>query len=802
MKFTLGWLKDHLETEASLPDILEALTDLGLEVEGVEDPAERLGAFTVGFVKSAEKHPDADKLRVCIVQTSEGDKQIICGAPNARAGIKVVVASPGDYIPGIDTTIQVGKIRGVESFGMMCSERELEISDEHNGIIELSDDAEVGQRYVDHVGKTDPTIEIAITPNRQDALGVRGIARDLAARGIGKLKPEREAELMPGFVSPIKVTIDEDVLAKGCPHFTGRMIRGVINGPSPAWLQDRLRAIGLRPISTLVDITNLFTYDLNRPLHVFDADKVEGDLRVHFAASGTTIIALDDKEYTLSHEMMAISDANGAESIAGVMGGAATGCTADTVNVFLESAWWDPVTIAMTGRALKINSDARYRFERGVDPAFTRPGLDLAAEMIQHLCGGEVSELVSAGKPLDMSRAYPLDPARVESLVGMKIPESEQIRILTELGFGVAKEHGGIEVWVPSWRVDVKGEADLVEEVARVTSLTKLKGQPMSRKPGVTPSPLTPAQQREGRLRRALAAAGLNECVTYSFVDEAAAALFEGDLETTRIANPISADLSHMRPSLLPALLQAAARNQARGFADLGLFEVGPVFAGGEPEDQRRNASGVRIGQAVARNPHGGMRPVDLYDAKADAEAALAALGAPAKLMALRNAPGWFHPGRSAVLSLGPKNPLAVFGELHPKVLAALDVKGPAVAFTVFPDAVPEPRSKGTARPALTISDYQTVERDFAFVVDSDVEAEQIVRAAQGADKKLITEVAVFDVFAGAKAVEQMGEGKKSVAITVRMEPTSATLTDKEIEAVVAKVIANVTKATGGTLRA
>ncbi len=801
MKFTLAWLKDHLETEVPLSEILETLTDLGLEVESVADPADRLGAFRVGYVKTAEKHPDADKLKVCTVETADGDKQIICGAPNARAGIKVVVASPGDYIPGIDATIQVGKIRGVESFGMMCSERELEISEEHDGIIELAEDAQVGQRYIDVIGNTDPTVEIAITPNRQDALGIRGIARDLAARGLGTLKPGKEAARTSSFASPIQVSIDADVMVRGCPHFTGRLIRGVKNGPSPQWLQDRLRAIGLRPISTLVDITNFFTYDQNRPLHVFDADKVKGNIRVHFAKGGESLTALDDKDYTLAPGMIVISDDSGPESIAGIMGGAPTGCTGETVNVFLESAYWDPIIIAQTGRALKINSDARYRFERGVDPEFTVPGLDLAAEMIQQLCGGEVSELVSAGQPLETARAYALDPARVESLVGMTIPEAEQIRILTELGFGVAKEHSGIEVWVPSWRPDVKGEADLVEEVARITSLTKLEGKPMRRAAGVAKNPLTPIQRRERTLRRTLAAQGLNECVTYSFTDEAAAALFGGGTDATRIANPISTDLSHMRPSLLPGLLHAAARNQARGFTDLALFEVGPVFAGGEPEDQSRQASGLRVGNSAARNPHAARRGVDLYDAKADAEAALAAIGAPAKLMALRTAPAWFHPGRSAVLSLGPKNPLAAFGELHPKVLKALDIKGPAVAFTLFPEAAPEPRSKGTARPALTISDLQPVERDFAFVVDAGVEVDKIVKAAQGADKKLITAVSVFDIFAGEKAAAQMGEGKKSVAISVRLEPTTATLTDKEIEAVAEKVVATVAKATGGVLR-
>ncbi|MEM9431465.1 MAG: phenylalanine--tRNA ligase subunit beta, partial [Pseudomonadota bacterium] len=795
------WLKDHLETEASLADILEALTDLGLEVEGAEDPTERLGAFRVGYVVAAEKHPDADKLKVCRVDTGGGaEQQIICGAPNARAGIKVVVAAPGDYIPGIDTTIQVGKIRGVESFGMMLSEREMELSDAHDGIVELPEDAEIGARYVDII-QSDPVIDIAITPNRPDALGVRGVARDLAARGLGVLKPVDEVRLQGSFPCPIGVTIAPDLLEKGCPHFAGRVIRGVKNGPSPDWLQARLRAIGLRPISALVDVTNFFTYDRNRPLHVFDAAKVVGNLEVHSVEAPTEIVALDDKTYVMQPGMMAIADANGPESIAGVMGGLSSGCTEETTEVFVESAYWDPVTIAATGRALRINSDARYRFERGVDPDFTEPGLDLACQMIVDLCGGEVSEKTVAGAPLDTARFYPLRPERLRSLVGLDISEAEQIRILTALGFGVAREHGGIEVWVPSWRPDVHGEADLVEEVARVASLTRLEGRPMTRPAGVSQVGLTLAQRREKRLRLALASAGLNECVTYSFIDQPTAALFGGGSEDVALANPISMDLSHMRPSALPGLLRVAARNQARGMADLALFEVGPAFAGGEPDDQSRQGVGVRTGQDTPRTPYGARRPVDVFDAKADAEAALRALGAPERLMVLRKAPEWYHPGRSGVLSLGPKTPLAIFGELHPRVLSAMDVKGPAVAVQIFPDALPQPRSTATTRPALDISDLQAVERDFAFVVDADLEADRIVKAALGVDKALIERAYVFDVFAGPEAEKQMGEGKKSVAISVRLQPKDKTLTDKDIEALSERLVATVGKATGAQLR-
>jgi len=797
MKFTLSWLKDHLDTTASIDEITYALTDLGLEVEGVENPAAKLADFTLGYVQSAEKHPDADRLNVCQVETDEGVMQIICGAPNARAGITVVVAKPGVYVPGIDTTIGVGKIRGVESFGMMASEREMELSEEHDGIIELPS-GKPGDRFIDWLAendpaKVDPVIEIAITPNRPDALGVRGIARDLAARGLGKLKP-RDCDAVEGrFASPINVSIDDDTL-DGCPVFYGRLIKGVKNGPSPAWLQDCLRAIGLRPISFLVDVTNFFTFDRNRPLHVFDADKVSGNLRVHRAKGGEEIVALDEKAYTLQEGQMVISDDSGVESIAGIMGGEATGVTENTVNVFVESAYWDPVQIAYAGRALKINSDARYRFERGVDPAWTPYGIEHATRMILDHAGGEASEVVVAGQVPDTSRAYKLDAEKVQSLVGMTIPESDQRQTLTALGFQL----DGDMAQVPSWRPDVQGEADLVEEVARIASLTKLEGKPLPRLTTGVPRPvLSPMQRRVVTARRTAAALGYNECVSYSFIDQASAALFGGGTDETRLENPISSDMSHMRPDLLPGLLQAAARNQARGFADMALFEVGPAFSGGEPGEEQIMVSGLLVGRIGPRDVHGAARAVDVFDAKADAEAVLAAIGAPAKVQVLRGAADWWHPGRHGKVCLGPKKVLGVFGEVHPRVLAAMDVKGPAMAFTIYPAEVPLPRKSGATRPALQISDLQAVERDFAFVVDTDVEALTLVNAAKGADKNLIEDVRVFDEFIGGS----LGEGKKSLAITVRLQPSDKTLKDADIEAVGAKVVEKVTKATGGVLR-
>ncbi|MDD9739746.1 phenylalanine--tRNA ligase subunit beta [Marinovum sp. SP66] len=798
MKFTLSWLKDHLDTQASVDEITYALTDLGLEVEEVSNPAERLAEFTIGKVVSAEKHPDADKLKVCQVATAEGETQIICGAPNAREGITVVIAKPGVYVPGIDTTIGVGKIRGIESYGMMCSEREMELSEEHEGIIELPS-GEVGQSYTDWLAendpaKVDPVIEIAITPNRPDALGVHGIARDLAARGLGKLKTPDRHHVESQFPCPIAIRIDDDTRKDGCEVFAGRLIRNIENGPSPQWLQDRLRAIGLRPISKLVDITNFFTYDRNRPLHVFDADKLKGNLRVHRTRGGELLTGLDDKEYTFAAGQVVISDDQGVESIGGIMGGLATGCTLETTNVFLEAAVWDHIQIAMTGRALKINSDARYRNERGIDPAYNMQALEDAAQMILDLCGGEASSIVVAGEVPNVARAYELDPKRLQSLVGMEIPESEQRQILTSLGFRLE----GNTAQVPSWRPDVLGTADLVEEVARVASLTKLPAKPLPRPSEGVPRPiLSPMQKREAAARRSTAALGYNECVTYSFIDEASARLFGGGEDATRLANPISSEMSHMRPDLLPGLLQAAARNQARGFMDMALFELGHVFSGGEPGEQGTQVAGLLVGRTGPKDVHGASRAVNVFDAKADAEAILAAMGAPAKAQIRRDGPGWWHPGRHGVICLGPKKVLGIFGELHPRVLQAMDVKGPAMAFTLFPEDIPLPRKSGATRQALELNDLQAVERDFAFVLDADVAALDVVNAAGGADKALISEVRVFDEFIGGS----LGEGKKSLAITVRLQPSEKTLTEKDIEAVSSKVVGKVEKATGGVLR-
>ncbi|WP_207455922.1 phenylalanine--tRNA ligase subunit beta [Azospirillum sp. SYSU D00513] len=802
MKFTLSWLKDHLETDATLDRITEKLTSLGLEVEGIKDRSAELAPFRIAHVVTAEKHPDADKLRVLTVDTGSGTLQVVCGAPNARAGMKGVFAPVGTYVPGSDITLKKGVIRGVESNGMMCSERELTLSDEHNGIIELPDDAPVGASFADFAGLNDPVIDINLTPDRADCAGVRGIARDLAAAGLGTLKPlsggRLESEPVKGaFPCPVSVTVERP---DACPLFVGRVIRGVKNGPSPKWLQDKLIAIGLRPISALVDITNYMTFDVARPLHVFDADKVTGGITVRMGRGGETLKALNGKEYALDGEMTVIAASNGVESLAGIVGGEESGCTEATSTVFVEAALFDPVRTAQTGRRLGAESDARYRFERGLDPAAVFQGMERATRLILELCGGEPSELTVAGREPEWQRSLPLRPNRVKHLGGVDLAIDAQIRILKALGFAVEREEadGTLRIAVPSWRADVHGEADLVEEVLRVHGFDAIPVTPLPCDTVLTRPALTARQRRVGLARRTLAARGLNEAVTWSFTSAAVAALFGGVNEGLRLVNPISADLDVMRPSILGNLIQAAGRNADRGIADVRLFELGAAFRTPAPDGQDTVAAGLRAGQAVPRHWAEKARGVDVFDAKADAMAVLEAAGAPtANLQVTTDAPVWYHPGRSGVLRLGP-TVMGRFGEIHPSVLEALGVKGPVVGFEVMLDAIPLPKKKGgTAKPMVQLSNFQPVERDFAFVVARSVEADKIVRAAKGADKALVRDVTVFDVYQG-PGVE---EGAKSVAVSVTYQPADRTLTDEEIEAVGQKIVAAVVKATGGALR-
>ena len=800
MKFTIDWLKEHLDTQATLNQIVEKLTMVGLEVEKVTDRAKGLETFVVGYVVEAKQHPNADRLRVCQVDTGTEKIELVCGAPNAKTGMKGAFAPGGSYIPGTNITLKPTEIRGVVSNGMLLSEREMGISDEHDGIIELDENAKIGDRVVDVMGLNDPIIEIAITPNRGDCLGVRGIARDMAAAGLGALKPLANGPVPGTFKSPVQVYLNFDESTKSaCPHFVGRYIRGVQNGESPKWLKDKLLAIGLRPISALVDITNLLTMDLRRPLHVFDVAHLDGDVQARMAKPGEKLLALNGKEYTLSADMCVIADNSKVEALGGVMGGEASGCTETTTDVYVECAYFDPIRTATTGRKLQVISDARFRFERGVDPAFLETGMEIATRLIMDLCGGEPSEIVNAGTEANWKRDIALRPERIKTLGGIDIPLEEIERILIVLGFGVDGDNGLFKVAIPSWRSDIVGEACLVEEVVRIYGFDKIPAVPVRADSGLPQNTLLADQKRHSQARRVLAKRGMVESVTYSFLSNADADLFGGAPDSVKLVNPISSDLDVMRPSLLPNLLNAANRNVSRGMNSVAMFEVGPQFKGDLPKDQLIIAAGIRTNQIGSKHWNQGPRTVDVFDAKADALAVLEDLGAPAaKLQAIAEAPAWYHPGRSGVLCLGPKNKLAYFGEIHPGLLKRMGIKGQIIGFEIFVDALPKPKAKPSARkPHLNLPQLHTVDRDFAFVVNDDVAASAVVNAAIGADKKLITNVSVFDVFSG----ENLGETKKSIAISVTMQPIEQTFTDAEIDAVAEKVIANVSKSTGGSLR-
>src|ERR1700678_376104 len=802
MKFTLSWLKEHLETDRPLGELADKLTMIGLEVERIEDKTKLLAPFVIARVTEAKQHPNADRLRVCMVDTGSGAPvQVVCGAPNARAGMKGVFVPPGAFIPGKDMTLQVGTIRGVESRGMLVSEFELKISDNHEGIIELPDDAPVGENYAQWAGLGDPVIEINLTPNRADCTGVHGIARDLAAADMGRFKDPGIRVVKGEFPCPVVVTIESPEL---CPAFALRLVRGVKNGPSPDWLQKRLTAIGLRPINALVDITNFITYDRGRPLHVFDAAKVRGDLVVRRARAGETLLALDGKTYTLDDSICVIADEEGVESLSGIMGGEKTGCSATTTDVLIESALWEPANIAQTGRKLGINSDARYRFERGVDPAFMVPGLELATHMVLDLCGGSPSEVVVVGNAEPLERVIDFPLSEVKRLAGLAVPLPEMRSALERLGFFVAGQGERVKIATPSWRADVENKADVVEEVVRILGVGRVPLTPFDRGPAPREPVLTSIQQRTRKAKRALAARNLVEAVTWSFIGKKQAEQFGGGQAELSLANPIAVELSDMRPSLIPGLVAAAQKNADRGFPDVALFEVGQVFRGDAPQDQVTAAAGARrsLAKPSGIGRHWSKRDgeVDAFDVKADALAALMSAGAAAQAMqVVAGGPAWFHPGRSGTIQIGPQNVLGYFGELHPRALEGLDAQGPLVAFEVILERIPEPKAKATrTKPALELSPFQPLDRDFAFVVDRSVRAADLVRAAQSADRKLIAGVAVFDVYEG-PGIEP---GKKSIAIAITIQPRDKTMTDAEIEALAAKIVAEVGKRTGGALRA
>ena len=798
MKFSLSWLKDHLKTDATIDDVAASMTMAGLEVEDIHDPAKALKPFSVAKVIEAAKHPNADKLQVLQVDTIDGRKEIVCGAPNARAGMTTIYAPIGAYVPGLGVTLVEKPVRGVVSNGMMCSGAELELDSDADGILDLPDSLTVGTPAAEVFG-AEPVIDFEVTPNRPDWLGVHGIARDLAATGLGSFNETIIPAVKGNFSSPITVKVDGDA----CRHFTGRVIRGVKNGPSPKWLQEKLKAIGLKPISTLVDITNYLSFDRARPLHVYDVAKLSGTtlearLGHHNGKHDEQLIALDGKTYDIGPDMCVIADADGQRpiGIGGVMGGESTGVSDDTTEVFVEAAWFEPIRIAQTGRTLSLNSDAQYRFARGVDPQSTRPGLELATQLILDLCGGEASEVVEAGAPVEGRADVTFGPAYVGQLTGLDVPTDKIAQILTTLGFGITKG-ASWNVTVPSWRRDVDGKADLVEEVARIYGFNHIPATPL---PVLAPRPggvLTAQQAKARTARRALAAFGYSEAVTWSFMRQDWAKLFGGGDDTLVLANPIASELNCMRPSALPNLLEAAGRNAARGFAGVQLFEIGPIYQGLEPADQKTTITAIK---APDKFRHWQARGEDaLFALKGDLMALLETVGAPVTSLQLvqgNNSAHW-HPGRSARLQLGPKQIVAEFGELHPAVLKALNLDGAHVGFEIRVDLLPSPKAKsGKSRGALSISNLMPLTRDFAFLADDKLAAGDLVRAIKGADKLLIGDAQVFDVYTGAG----VPEGQKSLAVEVTITPTDKTLTEPEIEALSAKIITAAQKA-GATLR-
>ena len=818
MKFTLSWLKTHLDTFSAVDVLATKLTDIGLEVESIHNPGEALAPFLIAQIISAEQHPNADRLRVCQVNIGTETVQVVCGAPNARAGLKTVFGAPGTFVPGANITLKISKIRDVESRGMLCSGKELQLTEESDGIMELPENAPVGSSFAEFANLNDPVFEIKLTPNRADCNGVRGIARDLAAAGMGKLKPLSITPITGTFKSPVGVNLSfNDSDKSACPLFIGRSIKGVKNGPSPKWLQDRLTSIGLKPISALVDITNFMAFDHARPLHVFDASKLSGNLQVRVAKQGEKIIALNEKEYVLDETITVIADDAKAHAIAGIMGGLESGCLDSTTEVFLECAYFDPARTTLAGRKLNIISDARYRFERGVDIGFMRDATELATQLILQYCGGEASELVISGNEIAPKRTTTLRPDRCKTLGGMDVSVAEQKQILESLGCKVSAVSGIIDVTFPSWRPDlgysagavvhplggtersrqnIIGEADCVEEILRIKGYDAIHATSLSKPTALTVSAFSPQQKKVAVMRRALASRGLLETVTWSFMPSAWGKRFATLHPSSHIQNPISADLDVLRPSILPNLLMAAKRNADKGFNDAGLFEIGPIYKSAKAEDQFTVAAALRMG-TTPRSWNNPSRNVDVFDAKADALNALESVKAPTgNLQILPEAPSYFHPGRSGVLRLGP-SVLAHFGEIHPAILAAADISHAVIGMEVFIDALPAQKETGPAKSLADMPDLQPVQRDYAFILEQYVAADKLLKAIRAADKDLIANVELFDVYEG-KGVQ---EGHKSLAVSVTLQPRQKTLTDAELDAFSAKVIAAALKATGASLR-
>lgn len=795
MKFTLSWLKDYLDTTATLDEIAVALNNLGLEVEQVYNPEKTLGEFTVGHILEAQQHPDADKLRICKVDTHQGITQIICGASNARAGIKVCVSLPGMYIPGLDITIKKGKIRGVESHGMLCSLEELGLEESCEGILELPEEAKVGTRVIDILGFNDPMIEIAITPNRPDALGVYGVARDLAAYGLGKLKPLEIPEIKGEFKSPISFEVTH---SESCPHFVGYYIKNIENKPSPDYIQKRLKAIGMTPKSSLVDITNYLSFTFARPLHVFDADKIGTKMQARLAKSGEEIKSLKEIDYKLEEKDIVIADENKAHAIAGIMGGFESGCSLETKNVFIESAYFNPHYIAMTGRRLGILSDARYRFERGIDPEFTKNGAKFAANMVLALCGGQASEIVEAGEEIKVEEAFSLAEGDVKNLTSVDVSWEKQKEILGSLGFKIIEQGKKLIAIPPSYRPDIKGKADLIEEIIRIYGIDNVPMIALPLPKDEKIEILSPLLKRIMTLRKNAVLRGLNEAVSYSFVSQAQAKSFNGGSDALRLVNPIVSYLSDMRPSILPSLLTALQKNRSHNLKNQNLFEIGRVFHGLTPEEQKYNLALIRTGDNHDKHWSKNEVTFDIYDIKADMVALLESIGVPVSgLQIKRDVPSYYHPARSAALYLG-KTLYGYFGEIHPKVLKSFDISDAVMASEIFlEDIAPAKEKKGTSLPNLHLCNLHSIQRDFAFVVDETIEAEMLLRCVRKAEKKLLSEAEIFDIYRGAS----IGEGKKSVALRVVLQPQEQSLTDNEIEAISQNIITEVSKGVGGYLR-
>ncbi len=799
MKFSLSWLKDYLETDLSADEVGDILTDTGLEVESLIDPRKRLGQLSVGEILKVEKHPNADKLKVCEVKSSTGIMSIVCGAPNVKRGMKVVVAKPGDFIPGLNIKLKASKIRDVKSEGMMCSERELEISDEHDGIIELPSKTEVGTLFSELVGDEKTVFEIAITPNRPDALGIYGIARDLSASGVGTLRTSQIPNVEGIFKSPLKIILDGEVSSKGCPLFVGRYIRNVQNRESPQWLKNRLLSIGLNPISALVDITNYLTFDRGRPLHVFDADKLSGGLKVRKSVKGEKFHALDDKIYELNEGMIVITDEKEIVSLGGIIGGMKSAVSDKTKNVLLEAAYFDPISIASTGRKLQINSDARYRFERGVDPSFTFSGSHIATKMILDLCGGEAADIIIAGSVPPLKKKIIFDPKKVNQLIGIEVTNSRQLEILSLLGFLVKEVGGKFEIIAPSWRPDVQGEVDIVEEVARINSLANLPSIPMARKEGVLKPLLTESQSRQNLARRICASLGYMECLSYSFIDKKSDEQFHSNSsKEITLINPISSEMTHMRQSLLPGLIKIVEKNQAKGIKSLAIFEQGYCFESNQVGDETYQISAVLSGSKSNFNLYKEIRPFDIFDVKKDLFKLLGDLNLKVNNIKLeRGAPEFLHPKRSAKVMLGNKI-VAIFGEVSPRIAKNYAIRERINCFTLYLDNIPFPKKKKITRDALVLSNLQPIERDFSFLLDEKTEYGAVKKAIVSLKNPLIEKINIVDLFQGEIEKE---ERKKSLSIRVKFQPLEKTLNDSEIEKMCTDIISEVSEKVNGILK-